>query len=126
MGKEWDQVEYLEDGARIVPSRRIPVPGTVSEAARRRIASGRAARVPRAGRPRRSDRRIRVASPALSFQDVGEVAQTVESGGTMSEALAAHPKVFSPLYVNMVRAGEAGGWPEPPPRSDGSGAECKE
>ncbi len=37
------------------------------------------------------------------------VAQTVEAGGSMSEALAAHPKVFNHLYVNMVRAGEAGG-----------------
>jgi type IV pilus assembly protein PilC len=27
----------------------------------------------------------------------------------MSEALGAHPKVFNKLYVNMVRAGEAGG-----------------
>jgi type IV pilus assembly protein PilC len=33
----------------------------------------------------------------------------VETGGSMSEALSAHPKVFSKLYVNMVRAGEAGG-----------------
>lgn len=40
---------------------------------------------------------------------IGAVAQTIESGGTLAEALAAHPKVFSPLYVNMVRAGEAGG-----------------
>jgi len=40
---------------------------------------------------------------------ISEIARTVESGGTMSEALAAHPKVFSPLYVNMVRAGELGG-----------------
>ena len=40
---------------------------------------------------------------------ISEIARTVETGGTMSEALAAHPKVFSPLYVNMVRAGELGG-----------------
>jgi len=40
---------------------------------------------------------------------IGEISQTVESGGTMTEALAAHPKVFSQLYVSMVRAGEAGG-----------------
>ncbi len=38
-----------------------------------------------------------------------EVAMTVESGGTLTEALAAHPKIFSPLYVNMVKAGEIGG-----------------
>jgi type IV pilus assembly protein PilC len=40
---------------------------------------------------------------------ITEVARTVESGGTLSEALAAHPKVFSRLYVNMVKAGETGG-----------------
>ncbi len=33
----------------------------------------------------------------------------VESGTTVSEALAKHPKVFTDLYVNMVAAGEAGG-----------------
>jgi type IV pilus assembly protein PilC len=33
----------------------------------------------------------------------------VESGSTFSEALAKHPKVFSPLFVNLVAAGEAGG-----------------
>jgi len=38
-----------------------------------------------------------------------EVAINVECGGTLSEALAAHPRVFSPLYVNMVKAGEIGG-----------------
>jgi len=40
---------------------------------------------------------------------IGEIAQRVETGSALSEALAAHPKVFSPLYVNMVKAGEAGG-----------------
>src|SRR5882672_7800686 len=35
---------------------------------------------------------------------IGEVAQRVETGGALSEALSAHPKVFSPLYVNMVKA----------------------
>ncbi len=38
-----------------------------------------------------------------------EVAINVESGGTLAEALAAHPRVFSPLYVNLVKAGEIGG-----------------
>ncbi|HEV2692678.1 MAG TPA: type II secretion system F family protein [Verrucomicrobiae bacterium] len=40
---------------------------------------------------------------------IGEVAQRVETGGALSEALSSHPKVFTPLYVNMVKAGEAGG-----------------
>jgi len=38
-----------------------------------------------------------------------DVADDVEGGSTFSEALAKHPKVFDKLYVNMVRAGEAGG-----------------
>ena len=40
---------------------------------------------------------------------ITEVAGAVEAGGTLSEALAAHPGVFSRLYVNMVKAGELGG-----------------
>jgi len=33
----------------------------------------------------------------------------VESGHTVADALAKHPKAFTDLYVNMVAAGEAGG-----------------
>src|SRR5215207_7052182 len=33
----------------------------------------------------------------------------VESGHTVADALAKHPKAFNGLYVNMVAAGEAGG-----------------
>ena len=33
----------------------------------------------------------------------------MEGGSTFSEALAQHPKIYNKLYVNMVRAGEAGG-----------------
>jgi type IV pilus assembly protein PilC len=40
---------------------------------------------------------------------VSDVRQNVEAGSTFSEALANHPKIFGPLYVAMVRAGEAGG-----------------
>jgi type IV pilus assembly protein PilC len=40
---------------------------------------------------------------------LGEVSDTIESGSQFSEALAAHPKVFNKLYLNMVRAGELGG-----------------
>ncbi len=40
---------------------------------------------------------------------LGEVATTIESGSLFSDALAMHPKVFNKLFVNMVRAGEAGG-----------------
>ncbi|MBO7483230.1 MAG: type II secretion system F family protein [Kiritimatiellae bacterium] len=37
------------------------------------------------------------------------ISETISSGGTFSEALTAYPKIFDNLYVNMVKAGEAGG-----------------
>lgn len=37
------------------------------------------------------------------------VAKDVESGISFAEALEKHPKVFGPIYTNMVKAGEAGG-----------------
>jgi type IV pilus assembly protein PilC len=38
-----------------------------------------------------------------------DVVDDVESGSTLSEAFAKHPRCFDRLYVNMVKAGEAGG-----------------
>ena len=35
--------------------------------------------------------------------------EAVEGGSTFSEALAQYPKIFDGLFVNMVKAGEAGG-----------------
>lgn len=40
---------------------------------------------------------------------LAEVAVDVEGGSSLSEAMAQHPKAFDNLYVNMVKAGEAGG-----------------
>ncbi len=40
---------------------------------------------------------------------VSEVRQAVERGTSLSAALEEHPKVFNPLYVSMIRAGEVGG-----------------
>lgn len=37
------------------------------------------------------------------------VIEDIESGNTLSEAMSKQPKAFDNLYVNMVRAGEAGG-----------------
>jgi len=38
-----------------------------------------------------------------------DVLKQIKGGKSLAEALAAHPKCFSRLYVNMIRAGEAGG-----------------
>lgn len=38
-----------------------------------------------------------------------EVVASIEQGATLSEAISAHPRVFTSLFVNMVRAGEASG-----------------
>jgi type IV pilus assembly protein PilC len=38
-----------------------------------------------------------------------QVRQDVEEGSTLAAAMARHPRVFEPLYTNMVEAGETGG-----------------
>jgi len=40
---------------------------------------------------------------------VDSIADAIRSGGNFSDGLAANDKVFDRLYVNMVKAGEAGG-----------------
>ncbi|HDM38042.1 MAG TPA: type II secretion system F family protein, partial [Candidatus Omnitrophica bacterium] len=40
---------------------------------------------------------------------IKSLSDEVTSGGTLSDALSKHPKVFSPLYINMIKAGESGG-----------------
>ncbi|MFZ9932288.1 MAG: type II secretion system F family protein [Chthoniobacterales bacterium] len=40
---------------------------------------------------------------------VDKLGDTVTGGSTFSDALSQHPKIFSKLYVNMVKAGELGG-----------------
>ena len=39
----------------------------------------------------------------------GQIKEDLEEGLALNEALARHPKAFSPMYVSMVRAGETGG-----------------
>jgi type IV pilus assembly protein PilC len=41
---------------------------------------------------------------------LGEVRNSVETGNPLSGALAQHPDIFPPLMINMVRAGEVGGF----------------
>jgi len=38
-----------------------------------------------------------------------DVCEEIESGATLSEAMSKSPKAFDRLYVNMIKAGEAGG-----------------
>ncbi len=40
---------------------------------------------------------------------LGDVCDEIEGGATLSEAMAKCPRVFSRLYINMIKAGEAGG-----------------
>lgn len=45
-----------------------------------------------------------------TFRDiVKQIEKDVEGGATLSDAMGKHPKVFSVLFVNLIRAGEASG-----------------
>jgi type IV pilus assembly protein PilC len=48
-------------------------------------------------------------NPALA-RTLGEVRADVEGGSALSAALAKRPRVFPPLMINMIRAGEVGGF----------------
>jgi type IV pilus assembly protein PilC len=45
----------------------------------------------------------------LLKKTINQLADSVQSGSTFSDALALHPRIFNNLYVNMVKAGEVGG-----------------
>jgi type IV pilus assembly protein PilC len=47
--------------------------------------------------------------PGMLRVAIRQVADDVEGGSTLSEAMAQYPKAFDKLYTNMVAAGEAGG-----------------
>lgn len=40
---------------------------------------------------------------------IRQIRKSVEGGSSFSQALSRHPRIFPDLYVNMIRAGEAGG-----------------
>jgi len=40
---------------------------------------------------------------------IQQLGKDVEAGQSLSDSLGKHPKVFPPIFVNMVRAGETGG-----------------
>jgi type IV pilus assembly protein PilC len=45
----------------------------------------------------------------LLKKTIENIADSVQSGSTFSDALALHPKIFNNLYINMIKAGEVGG-----------------
>ena len=47
--------------------------------------------------------------PGVLKNSLDDVVEDIESGQTLSEAFAKHPKAFDRLYCNMIKAGEAGG-----------------
>ena len=47
--------------------------------------------------------------PGVLKNALDDVVEDIESGQTLSEAFAKHPKAFDRLYCNMIKAGEAGG-----------------
>jgi general secretion pathway protein F len=49
-----------------------------------------------------------VPNPALK-KIVTQVRERVNEGSTLADAFAQHPRIFSPLFVNMTRAGERSG-----------------
>jgi type IV pilus assembly protein PilC len=54
---------------------------------------------------------VQTESPRLKAAVVA-LRQDIESGRSLSSALRRHPKIFSPLYVSMIHAGETGGFLE--------------
>ncbi len=47
--------------------------------------------------------------PGVLKNALQDIVEDIESGQTLSEACAKHPKAFDRLYCNMIKAGEAGG-----------------
>ena len=47
--------------------------------------------------------------PGVLKNALDDIVEDIESGSTLSEACAKHPKAFDRLYCNMIKAGEAGG-----------------
>ena len=49
------------------------------------------------------------AKPGRLKYSLEDTCEAIEAGDTLSEAMTKSPKCFSRLYVNMIKAGEAGG-----------------
>jgi general secretion pathway protein F len=59
------------------------------------------------------DRSLNILSEISESKEIKDIIQStlrsIREGSSFSDALARHPKLFSRLYVSMIRAGEAGG-----------------
>jgi general secretion pathway protein F len=59
------------------------------------------------------DRSLNILSEILESKEMKEVVlsvlKSIREGSSFSDAIQKHPKLFSRIYVSMVRAGEAGG-----------------
>ncbi|MFH0933261.1 MAG: type II secretion system F family protein [Nitrospirota bacterium] len=59
------------------------------------------------------DRSLNILSEISESKEMKDIVQSIlksiREGSSFSDALARHPKVFPRLYVNMIKAGEAGG-----------------
>jgi general secretion pathway protein F len=59
------------------------------------------------------DRSLNILSEISESKDMKNIIQSIlksiREGSSFSDALQRHPKVFPRLYINMIRAGEAGG-----------------
>ncbi len=59
------------------------------------------------------DRSLQILSEISEDKETAEISrqllESIKEGSSFSEALSRHPKVFPRIYINMVRAGEAGG-----------------
>jgi general secretion pathway protein F len=62
------------------------------------------------------DRSLQILGAVTENARLKEVVQDIlthiEGGNSLAEALGNHPRIFSKLYVNMVKAGESGGFLE--------------
>lgn len=52
---------------------------------------------------------LEVQSEPAMTRVIGDILRDVQGGSTIGDALSKHDKVFSPVYVSLVRAGEAAG-----------------
>lgn len=59
------------------------------------------------------DRSLNILSEISENKEMNKIIQSIlrsiREGSSFSDALARHPKLFPKIYVNMIRAGEAGG-----------------